>query len=84
MINFFDGCSWFKFNNLRLALVVTLKFYTSVPGLKLKSRNFLGIISKFVEITGEKLVGGGELFEPHILSMVKTRGLVSEIRGGLS
>ena len=29
-INFFEGCSWFKFNNLRLALGMALKFYSSV------------------------------------------------------
>ena len=36
-----------------------LKFYTNVAkGLKLKVRKFLGLIPKFVEVTGEKLVGG--------------------------
>ena len=36
-----------------------LKFYTSVAkGLKLKVRKFCGLISTFVEVTGEKLVGG--------------------------
>ena len=39
--NFFDGCSWFKFDNLGLALDVALKFNTSVAkGLKLKARKF--------------------------------------------
>ena len=28
-------------------------------GLKLKVRQFLGLISKFVEVSGEKLVEGG-------------------------
>ena len=28
--NFFEGCSWFKFNNLGLALGMALKFYNSV------------------------------------------------------
>ena len=27
---FFERCSWFKFNNLELALVMTLKFDTNV------------------------------------------------------
>ena len=41
--NFFEGPSWLKFNNLRLALGVALKFYTSVTkGLKLKIRKFWG------------------------------------------
>ena len=41
--------SCFKFNNLRLAQVTNLKFYTSVvKGLKLKVRKFLGLIPTFV------------------------------------
>ena len=41
--------SCFKFNNLRLAQVANLKFYTSVvKGLKLKVRKFLGLIPTFV------------------------------------
>ena len=66
-ITFFEGCSWFKFNILGLALGMNLKFYTSVAkGLKLKVRKFLGLISMFVEAPGEKLVGegGGGLFGP--------------------
>ena len=56
---FFEGWSWFKFNNLGLALGMALKFYTSVTkGLKLKVRKFWGLVPKFVEVTGEKLVGG--------------------------
>ena len=51
------------FNNLGLALGTNLKFYTSVAKkLKLKSRKFRGLISAFVEATGEKLAGGGEAF----------------------
>ena len=59
-----------KLNNLGLALGTNLKFYTSVEkGLKLKGRKFLGLISTFVEVIGEKLVavgggGGGGLFAP--------------------
>ena len=50
----------FKFNNLELALGMTLKFYTSeAREAKLKVRKFWGLIpKKFVEVTGEKLVGG--------------------------
>ena len=56
---FFEGWSWFKFNNLRLTLGTNLKFYTSVAkGLKLKVRKFWGLIPTFIEVTGEKLVGG--------------------------
>ena len=55
---FFEGWSWFRFNNLGLALGRKLKFYTSVAkGLKLKVRKFWGLSSTFVEVTVEKLVG---------------------------
>ena len=55
---FFEGWSWFKFDNLGLELGKNLKFYTSVvKGLKLKARKFWGLIPTFVEVTGEKLVG---------------------------
>ena len=38
---FFEGWSWFKFNNLGVALGMALKFYTRVvQGLKLKIRKF--------------------------------------------
>ena len=54
---FFEGCSWFKFNNLRLALGKNLKFSTSMEkGLKLKVRKFWGLIPTFVEVTGKKMV----------------------------
>ena len=54
---FFEGCSWFKFNNLGLALRANMKFYTDVAkALKLKARKFWGLISTFVEVTFEKLV----------------------------
>ena len=57
---FFDGWSWFKFNNLGLAQGTKLKFYTSLSkGLKLKVRKFLGLILTFVEVIGKKLVGEG-------------------------
>ena len=46
-------------NNLGLVLGTNVKFYISVAkGLKLKVKKFLGLILTFVEVTGEKLVGG--------------------------
>ena len=63
---FFEGWSWFKFDNLKLALGMTLRFYTSVAkGSKLKVRKFCRLSPTFVEVTGEKLVGGAF---PHLLS----------------
>ena len=57
---FFEGWSWFKFNNLGLALGTNLKFYTIVAkGLKLKARKFWGLTTTFVKVAEEKLVGGG-------------------------
>ena len=73
---FFEGWPWFKFNNLRLTLDMTLKFYTSVAkGLKLKVRQFLGISPAFVKVAGDKLVGGGALCcpPPPILNRAKTK-----------
>ena len=63
---FFKGWSWPKFNNLGLALGINLKIYTSKEKrLKLKFREFWGLIPRFVEVTGEKLVGeGGGAFCP--------------------
>ena len=56
---FFEGCFWFKFNNLGLALGMALKFNTNVAErLKLKVRNFWELITIFVEIIRGKLVGG--------------------------
>ena len=67
--HFFDRWTWFKFNNLELALCMTLKFYTSVTrGSKLEVKKFCRLSLTFVEITGEKLVAGGGgvgLFHPH-------------------
>ena len=66
----FLRCSWFKFNNLGLALGMDSKFYTSVAKeLKLKVRKFFTLIPTFVEGTREKLVGG--LFAHPILKRVK-------------
>ena len=59
--NLFEGCSWFKFNNLELALGMTWKFYTSLAKeIILKAREFWGAIPTFVEPTGEKLVGSSD------------------------
>ena len=56
---FFEGWSSFKFNHLGLTLGTNLNFYTSVAkGVKLKVRKFWGVIPRFLEVTGEKLVGG--------------------------
>ena len=66
--NFSEGCTWLKFNNLRLAVGMSLQFYINVvKGLKLNGRKFWGLISTFVKVTGEKLVetGRGELFAYH-------------------
>ena len=61
-LQFYKGWSWFKFNKLGLALGTNFKFYTSVAKvLKLKVRMVLRLNSTFVEVTGEKLVGGPSL-----------------------
>ena len=64
---FFDGWSWFKSNNFGLVLGIALKFYTSVEKrLELKFKKFWKLIPTFVEVTGEKLLGGGGgLFTPY-------------------
>ena len=63
---FIEVCSWFKFNNLGLAIVIDLKFYNSVAkGLELKVRKFCGLIPTFVEVTGEKIVTGAYLAPPY-------------------
>ena len=84
-IIFLEGCSWFKFNNLRLALGIAFKFYTSVAKvLKLTLRKFWGLIPTFGEVPGEKLVGRGQggLFAPApILNRVVTD---SHILAGIS
>ena len=56
---FFEGWPWFKFNNFGLAVGAGLKFYNSVENWsRRKFRKFWGSIPTFVEVTGEKLVGG--------------------------
>ena len=62
---FFEGWSWFKFNNLGLAVPTDLKLYTSLSKeLKLRVKEFSGLILTFVEVTGEKLVGEPFCFPP--------------------
>ena len=66
--NLFEGCTWLKFNNLRLAVITNLQFSINVvKGLELNVRKFLGLIYTFVEVTGEKPVeaGRGGLFAHH-------------------
>ena len=64
-IDFFEGWSWFKFNNLGLALRTNLKICTSEEkGLKLKVRKFWRPNPMFVEVKGEKLVAGAFLALP--------------------
>ena len=71
----FEGWPWLKFNNLGLALVTNLKLYTSVTkGLKLKVRKFWRLNPTFVEVTGEKLIGG--FFGPSSLNRVKITILI--------
>ena len=54
-INFFEGCSWFKFKSLGLTPGMALEFYISVAiELNLKVRKFSGLITTFAEITGER------------------------------
>ena len=53
---FFEGWSWFKFNNLTLALGANLKFYTSMAKkFKLKVRMIWRLIHTFGEVSEEKL-----------------------------
>ena len=74
--HFFEGWYWFKFDNLGLELGTTLKFYVSVnisdisvtKGLKIKVRKFWELSPMFVEVTGEKLLGG--LFCPLLLPIL--------------
>ena len=53
--SFFEWCYWFKFNNLRLARGL---YISASKGLRLKVRRFLRLIPTFLEVTGEKQVGG--------------------------
>ena len=56
-INFIEGCSRFKFNNLGPAVGMALRFYSSmVKGLKLEVRKLWRLNLAFVGVTVEKLV----------------------------
>ena len=56
--NFYEGYSWVKSSNLKVAFGMALTFYTSLAKvLKLKVRKFVGLVRTFVEVTREKLVG---------------------------
>ena len=67
---FFERCSWFKINNLGLALGIVLKFYTNVAKeLKLKVKKFWGLIPTSVEVQGKS--GRGAFLPPLILNRVK-------------
>ena len=60
---FFEGAPSFKFNNLGLVLVTTLKFYTNkAKGLKVNVKKFWGLIPR------KKLVRG--VVVPLILNRV--------------
>ena len=57
-MKFFEGYSWFKFNNFGLAPRYGLEIlHKRGKRIKIKVRKFLGPIPTFVEVTGEKLVG---------------------------
>ena len=76
---FFCGVS-FKFNNLGLAVGMTLEFYASVAkGLKLKVRKFWGLIPTFVEVTVENLAEG--LFCPPSWVGLKVKTKLSACAG---
>ena len=67
---FFEGWSWFKFDNL--GLVLSMKFYGNVSkGFELEVGKFWGGFSTFGEVIGEKLVEG--IFASPILNTVNTQ-----------
>ena len=60
---FFSGDVLIKFNNFGLALCMIFKFYSSLTkAIKLQVKKFWRLILAFVEVTGEKMVGGGRAF----------------------
>ena len=64
----FEWCSWFKLNNLQLALGMASKLYTEVKVLKLKVWEFFGLISTistFVEVIGTKQLGDNFVIPAH-------------------
>ena len=56
-LKFFEGCSWFKSNNVGLTLGKPSNF-SLAKGLKLKGWKFWGLIATVVEVTGGKLIDG--------------------------
>ena len=67
---FFEGCSWFKFNNLGLVLdMALLQFYTSVANwwVKIKSHKVFEANSYVCKSYRRKT--GKELFRPLILNL---------------
>ena len=75
-IAFFEGWSWFKFNNLGLALDTNFKFCSGVEKkLELEVRKFWGPNPTFAEVTRENLVEGPfcspSIPSPPILNRVK-------------
>ena len=72
-ITFFEGRSWFKFNDSRLAQVMALTFSTSVGKvLKLTVTEVWRMIPTFVEVIGEKLVRMPFATPPAILNRTET------------
>ena len=72
IISFFWGWSWFRFNNLALALGMTLKFCTSMSKwLKIKVGKFLGANSYVYRSYRGKTGRKGVLLPPPILNRVK-------------
>ena len=57
---FLEGCSWFKFNSLRLALV-----------LKINVHMLCRLILIFVQVSWKKLAGEGDFLSDPILNRVK-------------
>ena len=56
--HFFEGWSWFEVINEGLSLGMTLKFFASMEkGVELKVKKYFRLSPRFVEVTGEKLVG---------------------------
>ena len=72
---FFEGWSWFRFNNLGLALGKNLKFYTSVAkGLKLKVRKFWGTNFYVCRSYRGKLLGEGAFCRPPTPTLNRVNG----------
>ena len=73
MNTFFEGRSWFKFDNLGRAVDMLLKFYTSVSKeVKVKVRKFWERSPTFVEAKRKNLVRRRGFLPPlHILNRIK-------------